>query len=100
MSEPGTGHRPTTSLTRTGEPGGDESNNGSRSSYGDAMFAVVTTVILYVFGFVFLYGVIRLGVRHALEDLELQRAKAHREEELAAARDRSFMRDNAFLSGS
>ncbi|MGV9210460.1 hypothetical protein ACTFTM_01200 [Micromonospora sp. RB23] len=64
------------------------------------MFVVVTTVILYVFGFVFLYGVIRLGVRHALEDLELQRARARREEELAAARDRSFMRDNAFLAGS
>ncbi|MEU5671413.1 hypothetical protein ACIBEF_21175 [Micromonospora sp. NPDC050795] len=64
------------------------------------MFAVVTTVILYVFGFVFLYGVIRLGVRHAFEDLELQRAKAQREEEVAAARDRSFMRDNAFLAGS
>lgn len=91
---------PTTWPTRTGEPAGNESNNGSRSSYRDVMFAVVTTVILYVFGFVFLYGVIRLGVRHAFEDLELQRAKAQREEELAAARDRSFMRDNAFLAGS
>lgn len=64
------------------------------------MFVVVTTVILYVFGFVFLYGVVRLGVRHALEDLELQRARMRREEELAADRDRSFMRDNAFLAGS
>ncbi|WP_406073869.1 hypothetical protein [Micromonospora sp. NBC_01638] len=64
------------------------------------MFVVVTTVILYVFGFVFLYGVIRLGVRHAMEDLELQRVKVQREQELAAARDRSFMRDNAFLAGS
>ncbi|MCO1596373.1 hypothetical protein M8C17_14525 [Micromonospora sp. RHAY321] len=64
------------------------------------MFAVVVTVILYVFGFVFLYGVIRLGVRHALEDLELQRAKAQRAEELAASRDRTFLRDNAFLAGS
>ena len=64
------------------------------------MFAVITTVILYVFGFVFLYGVIRLGVRHALEDLELQRARARREGELAAARDSAFMRDNSFLAGS
>ncbi|RLP90592.1 MULTISPECIES: hypothetical protein [unclassified Micromonospora] len=64
------------------------------------MFAVVTTVILYVFGFVFLYGVIRLGVRHALEDVELYRAKAQRAEELAASRDRTFMRENAFLAGS
>ncbi|MBQ0904385.1 MULTISPECIES: hypothetical protein [Micromonospora] len=64
------------------------------------MFAVVTTVILYVFGFVFLYGVIRLGVRHALEDVELYRAKAQRAEELAASRDRTFLRENAFLAGS
>ena len=64
------------------------------------MFAVVTTVILYVFGFVFLYGVIRLGVRHALEDVELFRAKAQRAEELAANRDRTFLRENAFLAGS
>ncbi|WP_410810597.1 hypothetical protein [Micromonospora sp. 067-2] len=64
------------------------------------MFAVVTTVILYVFGFVFLYGVIRLGVRHALEDLESQRANAQRAAEAAASRDRAFLRDNAFLSGN
>ncbi|SCE86631.1 hypothetical protein GA0070607_2546 [Micromonospora coriariae] len=64
------------------------------------MFAVVATVILYVFGFVFLYGVIRLGVRHALEDVELFRAKAQRAEELAASRDRTFLRENAFLAGS
>ncbi|MET7875526.1 hypothetical protein [Micromonospora profundi] len=64
------------------------------------MFAVVITVMLYVAGFVFLYGVIRVGVRHALEDLELYRAKARRAEELAASRDRTFMRENAFLSGS
>jgi hypothetical protein len=64
------------------------------------MFAVVITVILYVFGFVFLYGVIRLGVRHGLEDLETQRAKAQRAEELAASRDRTFLRENAFLAGS
>ncbi|MEV4654588.1 hypothetical protein [Micromonospora sp. NPDC049301] len=64
------------------------------------MFTVVVTVILYVFGFVFLYGVIRLGVRHALEDLELYRAKAQRAEELAASRDRTFLRENAFLAGS
>ncbi|MFC5925587.1 hypothetical protein [Micromonospora vulcania] len=64
------------------------------------MFAVVVTVLLYVFGFVFLYGVIRLGVRHAMEDLEAQRVAARRAEELAASRDRSFLRDNAFLAGS
>lgn len=64
------------------------------------MFAIVTTVILYVAGFVFLYGVIRLAVRHAMEDLELRRVQAQRAEELAAVRDRTMLRENAFLTGS
>ncbi|MEV4196878.1 hypothetical protein [Micromonospora globbae] len=64
------------------------------------MFAVVTTVILYCFGFVFLYGVIRLAVRHGLEDLEVRRAQAARAEELAVHRDRTFLKENAFLAGS
>lgn len=64
------------------------------------MFAIVTTVILYVAGFVFLYGVIRLAVRHALEDLEVRRVQAQRAEELAAVRDRTMLRENAFLAGS
>ncbi|WP_406039437.1 hypothetical protein OG799_28570 [Micromonospora sp. NBC_00898] len=64
------------------------------------MFVFVTTVILYVFGFVFLYGVIRLGVRHGLEDLEAQRAQAARAEQLATLQDRTFARENAFLTGS
>ncbi|MEU8295862.1 hypothetical protein AB0C04_01050 [Micromonospora sp. NPDC048909] len=64
------------------------------------MFAVVTAVILYCFGFVFLYGVIRLAVRHGMEDLEVRRAQALRAEELAANRDRTFLKENAFLAGS
>ncbi|MGS2619405.1 hypothetical protein ACVCAH_33545 [Micromonospora sp. LZ34] len=64
------------------------------------MFAIVTTVILYVAGFVFLYGVIRLAVRHALEDMEVRRIQAERAEELAAMRDRTMLRENAFLTGS
>lgn len=64
------------------------------------MLVFVTTVILYVFGFVFLYGVIRLGVRHGIEDVETSRARLRRDEELAAHRDRTFARENAFLTGS
>ncbi|WBB65737.1 hypothetical protein [Micromonospora sp. WMMD812] len=64
------------------------------------MFAVVTAVILYCFGFVFLYGVIRLAVRHGLEDLEVRRAQVARAEELATHRDRTFLKENAFLAGS
>ncbi|SCG49737.1 hypothetical protein [Micromonospora inositola] len=64
------------------------------------MLVFVTTVILYVFGFVFLYGVIRLGVRHGIEDIEAHRAQAARAEELASFQDRTFARENAFLTGS
>ncbi|RZU72457.1 hypothetical protein EV384_0824 [Micromonospora kangleipakensis] len=64
------------------------------------MLVLVTTVILYVFGFVFLYGVIRLGVRHGMEDVEAQRAQVARAEQLASLQDRTFARENAFLTGS
>ncbi|MEU4645103.1 hypothetical protein [Micromonospora sp. NPDC023814] len=64
------------------------------------MFAMVATVILYVAGFVFLYGVIRLAIRHALEEMEVRRIQAERAEEMAAARDRTLLRENGFLTGS
>ncbi|MFU8853231.1 hypothetical protein ACNAW0_19900 [Micromonospora sp. SL1-18] len=64
------------------------------------MLVFVTTVILYVFGFVFLYAVIRLGVRHGIEDVEAHRAKMARAEQLAAYQERTFVRENAFLTGS
>ena len=64
------------------------------------MLALVTTVILYVAGFVFLYGVIRLAIRHALEEVEVRRVQAQRAEELAAERDRTLLRENGFLTGS
>lgn len=61
---------------------------------------MVTTVILYVAGFVFLYGVIRLAVRHALEEMETRRVQAERAEELSVARDRTMLRENGFLTGN
>lgn len=64
------------------------------------MFTVIATVILYVFGFVFLYGVIRLAVRHGMEDLEERRPQVQRVARSASADDRAFMRENAFLSGN
>ncbi|TDC39866.1 hypothetical protein [Micromonospora sp. KC213] len=64
------------------------------------MLMFIATVILYVFGFVFLYGVIRLAVRHGMEDLEAGRPQALRTAQNAAADDRAFLRDNAFLSGN
>ncbi|MGW4498513.1 hypothetical protein ACWENR_07840 [Micromonospora sp. NPDC004336] len=64
------------------------------------MFAMVATVILYVAGFVFLYGVVRLAIRHALEEIEVRRVQAQRAEELAAARDRALLHENGFLTGN
>ncbi|MFR9774455.1 hypothetical protein ACL02O_00135 [Micromonospora sp. MS34] len=64
------------------------------------MLVLVTTVILYVAGFVFLYGVIRLGVRHGIEDAEANRPEVLRRAQLAAAHDLEFNRENAFLSNN
>ncbi|MBY8873538.1 hypothetical protein K7640_17010 [Micromonospora sp. PLK6-60] len=64
------------------------------------MLVVVVTVLLYVFGFVFLYGVIRLAVRHGMEDLESRRPQLLHAEQRAVTGDRAFMGDNAFLTGS
>lgn len=63
------------------------------------MFTLVTTVILYVGGFVFLYGVIRLAIRHALEEAEVRRVQAQRAEELAAHRDRTLLAGKGYLTG-
>lgn len=64
------------------------------------MLMFVTTSILYVCGFVFLYGVIRLAVRHALEDVEVRRAQAQRAEEMAEARDRALLHRHGFLTNN
>ncbi|GIM83845.1 hypothetical protein [Salinispora arenicola] len=64
------------------------------------MFTLVTTVVLYVGGFVFLYGVIRLAIRHALEEAEVRRIQAQRAEELAAHRDRTLLREKGYFTGS
>ncbi|MEH0937312.1 hypothetical protein [Micromonospora psammae] len=64
------------------------------------MLVIITTVLLYVCGFVFLYGVIRLAVRHGMEDLEARRPHALRAARSAAEHDQAFLRENAFLSGN
>ncbi len=56
-----------------GEQGEDESRSRPLSTYRDRMLVFVATVVLYVFGFVFLYGVIRVGVRHGIQDAEANR---------------------------
>ncbi|MBL6277059.1 hypothetical protein JMF97_12905 [Micromonospora fiedleri] len=64
------------------------------------MLTFVATSILYVCGFIFLYGVIRLAVRHALEDVEMRRVQAQRAEEMAAARDRALLEKHGFLNNN
>ncbi|TCB92070.1 hypothetical protein E0H26_25125 [Micromonospora zingiberis] len=64
------------------------------------MLTFVATSLLYVCGFVFLYGVIRLAVRHALEDVEVRRMQAERAEEMAASRDRSMLHKHGFLTNN
>ncbi|WBB55811.1 hypothetical protein [Verrucosispora sp. WMMD573] len=62
------------------------------------MLTFVITSLLYVCGFVFLYGVIRLAVRHAMEDIEVRRVQVARAEEMAASRDRGMLERHGFLA--
>lgn len=61
------------------------------------MLTLFIAVVLYVAGFVFLYGVIRVAVRHALEDLEVRRAQALPGGEL---RERPYVPGNAYVAGN
>ncbi|MFV2104259.1 hypothetical protein [Micromonospora sp. LOL_024] len=62
------------------------------------MLTFVVTSLLYVCGFVFLYGVIRFAVRHSLEDVEMRRVQAERAEEMAVSRDRALLERHGFLT--
>lgn len=64
------------------------------------MIYLVSAVIMYVCGFVFFYGVVRLAVRHGIEDVDARRAAAQLAPERARLRERTLARDNAFLAGS
>jgi F0F1-type ATP synthase membrane subunit b/b' len=45
------------------------------------MFQIISVLVLYVFGFVLLYGVVRLAVRHAIEDATNERQRRAMPEE-------------------
>lgn len=64
------------------------------------MIYMALAAIMYVCGFVFLYGVVRLAVRHGIEDVDARRAHAASAPERAMLRERTLLRDNAFLAGS
>lgn len=61
------------------------------------MLTLVIALVLYVAGFVFLYGVIRVAVRHALEDLAVRRSEALSDGQL---RERPFVPGSAFVAGN
>jgi hypothetical protein len=64
------------------------------------MIYMALAAIMYVCGFVFLYGVVRLAVRHGIEDVDVRRARTADAADRARLRDRTLLRDNAFLAGS
>ncbi|MEO3746247.1 hypothetical protein [Plantactinospora sp. B5E13] len=64
------------------------------------MVFLAIAAVMYVCGFVFLYGVIRVAVRHALEDMELRRIRAEQAPERDRLIARTLVPDNAFLAGS
>lgn len=79
-----------------------------RSTFG-RMFEVVAALILYICGFPCLYGILRLAVRHGIQDAEqirdeqrweAQQLAARRAQEEAALQARTFLPENAYLAGS
>ncbi|WP_329105734.1 hypothetical protein OG792_33450 [Micromonospora sp. NBC_01699] len=65
------------------------------------MLELAAAVLLYVGGFPCLYGVMRLAVRHGLQDVAQSRQEsAEQADERARLEERTFARENAFLSGS
>ncbi|WP_233604156.1 hypothetical protein [Micromonospora sp. HM5-17] len=68
--------------------------------YPDGMLFLAIASVLYVCGFVFLYGVVRIAVRHGIEDVDLRRERAAQAPERARLLERTVVRENAFLAGS
>ncbi|MFY1674400.1 hypothetical protein ACN27G_31370 [Plantactinospora sp. WMMB334] len=64
------------------------------------MIYMALAAMMYVCGFVFLYGVVRLAVRHGIEDIGARRQRAAEAPEQARLRERTLVPENAFLAGS
>ncbi|MEQ4300519.1 hypothetical protein ABNF97_03835 [Plantactinospora sp. B6F1] len=64
------------------------------------MIYMALAALMYVCGFVFLYGVVRIAVRHGIEDVDLRRERAAQSPERDRLRERSLVPDDAFLAGS
>ncbi|MEV4627541.1 hypothetical protein AB0J90_14745 [Micromonospora sp. NPDC049523] len=66
------------------------------------MLQIAAALLLYVCGFPCLYGVMRIAVRHGLQDVAQARQEnaAEQAAERARLEERTFARENAFLTGS
>jgi|GEM_PF-3112222 hypothetical protein len=56
--------------------------------------------VMYVCGFVFLYGVVRIAVRHGVEDVDRRRQQATQPSERARLLERGLAPERAFLTGN
>lgn len=64
------------------------------------MFYLAFAVIMYVCGLVFLYGVIRLAVRHGVEDVETRRERLAAASDRRAPREPALLRENVYLANN
>lgn len=64
------------------------------------MLTLIIGIVLYVAGFVFLYGVLRVSVRHAIEDLEVRREQAGRGERAGIPDETFRLREDVFTAGN
>jgi hypothetical protein len=62
------------------------------------MVMLAVALLLYSLGFVFLYGVLRMAVRHGVLDVDQARREALENEQ--ALRERLVAADDAYLTGS
>lgn len=64
------------------------------------MIYMALAAMMYVCGFVFLYGVVRLAVRHGIGDIDARRTRLAEAPEQDRLRERTLVPENAFLAGS
>ncbi|MGI5212570.1 hypothetical protein [Plantactinospora sp. CA-290183] len=63
------------------------------------MFFIAFAALMYICGFVFLYGVVRLAVRHGIGDVHARRELAERAPERPRLQER-LVPDNPSLAGN
>ncbi|GAB3819758.1 hypothetical protein [Micromonospora zhanjiangensis] len=64
------------------------------------LLQLVFTLVLYCLGFVFLYGVLRLAVRHGIQDVEQARRDVVLPDRPMIPAEPPYGRDDTSLAGS